>query len=137
MKRRQAAHNNVAPVRKRFAILGLAGLLSLLLAGTVVAASGSGPVADCYTNQRLTREYTAAELRSALAHMPADVREYSNCYNVIQQALLQKIGGLHGGGDSGGGGSFLPTWLIVVLAALVLAGAGFGVVAVRNRGQGA
>jgi hypothetical protein len=91
-------------------------------------------VADCYTHGgQLTGSYTAAQLRSGLATMPADIREYSACYDVLQRALLQKIGKLSGGDASGGGGSFLPVWLIVVLAMLVLGGAGFGVVALRNR----
>jgi hypothetical protein len=91
-------------------------------------------VADCQLHGRLTQSYSAAELRSALAGMPAYIREYSGCANVLQQALLAKIGKLNGG-DSSGGGSFLPTWLIVVLAVLVLGGVGFGVVAIRNRGR--
>jgi hypothetical protein len=93
-------------------------------------------VADCNTNGRLTHSYSAAQLRNALATMPADIREYSPCYDVIQRALLQKIGKLSPGGSSGSGGSFLPTWLIVVIVVLVLGGAGFGAVALRNRGQG-
>jgi hypothetical protein len=70
-----------------------------------------------------------------MATMPAYQREYSNCADVLQQALLQKIGKLKGGG-SRGGGSFLPTWLIVVLALLVLGGGGLGLWALRNRGLG-
>lgn len=105
------------------------------LPGTSAAAGLSAPVADCNTHAQLTRHYSVAELRSALATMPADVKEYSNCADVIQRALLAQLGGLHGGGGSGsGGGSFLPTPLIVVLALLVVAGAGFGIYAWRRRG---
>ena len=69
--------------------------------------------------------------------MPVDVKEYTNCADVIQQALLAEVGVLHGNGGSGqGGGSFLPTWLIVVLALLLVGGVGFGVYAWRQRGVG-
>ena len=91
-------------------------------------------MSDCYANARLTHSYTAAQLRNGLTTMPAYIREYSDCYNVLQQALLQKIGKLNPGGSSGGS-SFLPTWLIVVLAILVVGGAAFGIVALRNRGS--
>ena len=100
------------------------------------AAPAPNPVTDCQLHGALTQNYTAAQLRHALATMPADIREYSQCYQVIQQALLAKIHNLSGGASAGGGGSFLPTWLIAVLAVVVLAGAGFGAVALRNRGQG-
>ena len=135
MKRRQAAHNNVAPVRRLLAILALGWLLGLLSATPASAAGLSPPVADCQLHGHLTASYTAAQLRNGLSTMPAYVREYSDCYNVLQQALLQKIGHLKNGGSSDGS-SFLPTWLIVVLAVLVVGGAVLGIVAVRNRGSG-
>lgn len=134
MERRQAAHNNVARMRKRLVILVLGGLSGLLLAPPAWAAGLSPPVADCNTNGHLTKSYTEAQLSNGLATMPVEVREYSACYDVLRQALLNEIHGLNGGG-SGGGGSFLPVWLIVVLALLVLGGAGFGAVAWRNRGK--
>lgn len=132
MKRRQAAHNNVAPVRRLLAIVAV-GWLLCLLATPASAAGLSPPVADCQLHGHLTQTYTAAQLRHGLSTMPAYIREYSGCYNVLQQALLEKIGHLKGGTASGGS-SFLPTWLIVVLAILVLGGAAFGIVALRGRG---
>ena len=104
----------------------------LTVASPATAAGLSPPVADCDAHGRLTHNYSTAQLQSALATMPADVAEYTNCPNVIRQALLAKLGKLKGS-DGSGGGSFLPTWLLVVLALLVAAGAGFGVVAIRNR----
>jgi hypothetical protein len=133
--RQQAAHNNVAQVRRRFAILTLGWALGLLLAAPA-AAAGLTPDADCQLHSRLTQDYTVAELREGLSKRPAYQREYSDCANILQQALLQKINHLKGGDSSGGGGSFLPTWLIVVLAVLVVGGVGLGVVALRNRGSG-
>jgi hypothetical protein len=135
VRRQQAAHNNVAPVRKRLAILAAVCLTALAPAMPAVAAGLAPPVADCYAHGgQLTKTYTAAQLKNGLSTMPADIREYSPCYDTLQRALLNLIHGLNGGG-TGGGGSFLPVWLIVVLALLVLGGAGLGIVAVRNRGQ--
>jgi hypothetical protein len=121
-------------VRRALAILSLGGLLTLAGGLSAHAAGLAAPVADCYAhNGTLTHSYTVAQLRTGLATMPADVKEYSVCYDVLQRALLQKIGKLSGGDTSGGGGSFLPAWLIAVLALLIVAGAGFGAVALRER----
>jgi hypothetical protein len=99
------------------------------------AAGLSPPVEDCNAHAQLTRHYSVAQLRSALAGMPVDIKEYTDCGDVIQRALLAELGQLRGHGGSGqGGGSFLPTPLIVVLALLVVGGAGFGVYAYRRRG---
>jgi hypothetical protein len=100
------------------------------------AAAGLSPaVADCNTHARLTGHYTIAQLRTALKTMPLDVGEYTNCPDVIQRALLAEVAALRGAGGSGnGGGSFLPTPLIVVLALLIVGGAGFCVFAWRRRG---
>jgi hypothetical protein len=103
---------------------------------SAAAAGLSAPVQDCNAHGPLTGHYTVAQLRSALATMPADVKEYTNCGDVIQRALLAQLAGLKGRGGSGGGGeSFLPTPLIVVLALLVVGGTGFGVYAWRRRGS--
>src|SRR5947209_14146160 len=91
-----------------------------------LAAGLAAPVADCNAHAALTHQYSVQQLRNALATMPADVKEYTNCSDVIQRALLAQLGALHGSGGSGtGGGSFLPTPLIVVLGLLVVGGAGF------------
>jgi hypothetical protein len=104
-----------------------------MLVGPATAAGLTAPVADCVNNNgQLTHGYPAAQLRNALATMPGYLAEYSNCYAVIQRALFAKIHNL-GGGPGSGGGSFLPTWLIAVLAVLVLGGSGFAAVAIRRR----
>lgn len=103
------------------------------LAGLAAGAGLSPPVEDCNAHGQLTRHYTPQQLRTGLATMPADIKEYTNCYNVLTNALLQEVGKLHGSAASSGGGSFLPAWLIVVLALLVAGGAAFGILAMRNR----
>jgi hypothetical protein len=111
----------------------------VLAVGVFGAASASARVSkavvDCNTNTRLTHTYTEAQLRAALNTMPADIKEYTNCYDVIQRALLAEIGGIKaggGGGDGGGGSSFLPTPLLVVLGVLVVAAGTFTVIAHRR-----
>lgn len=127
-------------MRKRFVTVvvlcaAAATLHGALLTAPAAAAGLSPPVADCQANGRLTHDYSAPELRTALNTMQADVTEYSNCAAVIQQALNAKIGALHGGPGSGGG-SFLPTWLLIVLVVLVLGGVAFVTAAIRRRGRG-
>jgi hypothetical protein len=116
-------------------------VILLLCAGfagvaTPLAAAAPSPViVDCTSHNRLTQTYTVSQLRNALATMPADVKEYSSCPDLIQRALDQQLGGLHAtGGSSSSGGSFLPTPVIVILVLLLLAGAGFAVAAMRRRG---
>ena len=110
-------------------------LVVALLAAAPASARLSKAVADCNAHTRLTQTYTEGQLRTALNTMPADVKEYTNCYDVIQRALLADIGGIKAnGGDSGGGGSsFLPTPLLIVLGVLVVAAGGFAVIAHRRR----
>jgi hypothetical protein len=104
------------------------------LAGSAAGAGLSAPVLDCNDHGQLTKHYTAQQLRSALATMPADLKQYTNCYDLINHALLAQLGKLGGTGSGSGGGSFLPTWLLVVLGVLVVGGAGFGGLALRQRG---
>ncbi|HEY7294661.1 MAG TPA: hypothetical protein VH916_06450 [Dehalococcoidia bacterium] len=112
----------------------MAVLAVSLLATAPASARLTGAVADCNANTRLTQTYTAAQLRTALNTMPADIKEYTDCYDVIQRALLADIGGIKaGGGDGGGGSSFLPTPLLIVLGVLVVGAGVFAVIAYRQR----
>jgi hypothetical protein len=114
-------------------LLLVAGALLGVRVPAAVAAGVSPPVADCSAHGKLTRHYSAEELQNALATMPSDVKEYTNCPNVIQQALYAELGKVSNDGGGGGGSSFLPGWAIAVLVVLVLAAAAWGAIAVRNR----
>src|SRR5947209_5191733 len=114
-------------------LCALGALYGAVLPSPAGAAGVSPPVADCSAHGKLTRHYSVSELKNAQATMPADVAEYTNCPDVIRRALIAAIGPINGSGTGGGGGSFLPGWVIAVLAVLVLAGAGAGVMALRNR----
>ncbi len=123
-------------MRRLITILVLASSL-LVASGTAWASSGSKAVADCNAHGKLTATYTEAQLRDALSTMPADIKEYTDCYDVIQHALLAQVSGSHPGGGTGGSSgsssSFLPAWLIVVLVLLALSGLTLGAVAIRRR----
>ena len=118
----------------------LAIAAAALLAGSLAPAAlarADPAVLDCTSHNRLTRHYSAQELRHALATMPADIKEYTSCSDVLQRALDLQLGHLHARGStsSGGGGSFLPTPLLILLVVLVLVAATFGALALRRRGS--
>jgi hypothetical protein len=106
-------------------------------AGTASASAssiGAPVIADCQAHLRLTHHYTIPQLKNALATLPADVAEYTNCQQVIESALTHPGGpGSNNGAGSGSGSSFLPTPVLVVLVLLVLAAVTFGALWVRRR----
>jgi hypothetical protein len=116
-------------------ILAVAASAALLTAAPA-SAKFTAPVADCNAHTQLTRHYTPAQLTQALNTMPSDVKEYTDCYDVINRALLAEIGGIKTGAPASagtGGSSFLPTPLLILLGVLIVAAAGFGIVALRRR----
>lgn len=121
---------------RRFAPVLVACLFALVLGAPGAGAAAANPTADCNANSRLTQHYTPAQLRQALATMPADTKEYTDCYDVIQRTLLSELGQLKGSGSGGSGGSFLPTPVLIVLIVILLGGAGAATVALRRRGSG-
>ena len=123
-------------LRSRLKIALLAAVAVVLLsAPPSLAAQQTQVVADCNAHGQLTHQYSLVQLRGALATIPAAIKEYTNCYDVIQRQLLAKVAGTHdgGGSESGSGGSFLPLPVIIILAVLVLAAGGYAVLAVRRR----
>jgi hypothetical protein len=128
----------MARLRVLVVVVGLA-LLAAPTASNAAAAAPANPVADCNATGTLTHQYSVAVLQHALKTLPVDVKEYTDCYDVIQRALLAQVGGHHArstGDSHGGGGSVLPTPVIVVIVLLALAAATFGALALRRRGRG-
>ena len=74
-------------------------VLCLLVWAAPALASGQAVIKDCVRNGRLTKQYSQQEYRDALANMPTDVDEYTDCRDIIRRAQL----GL--GGTGGGGGA--------------------------------
>jgi hypothetical protein len=117
----------------------VAVLVGLALVCASPAFAGQDPViADCSANQQLTASYTVAQLQGALRTMSPTTKEYTNCYDVITRALQSELGtaGAGNGVSKASGGSFLPTWVIVVLIVLVAAAGAYAVLAYRARGTG-
>ena len=88
--------------------LRIATALALMLALAVPAlaqASGSAVIRDCTDDGQLSKTYTQKDYADALAHLPADVDEYSDCRDVISRARLGAGGGSNGGGSNGSGGA--------------------------------
>jgi hypothetical protein len=125
-------------VLRRTPTLLVLGAIALAAVPSPAAASSSA-VNDCNAHGRLTGHYTVSQLRTALATMPADVQEYTNCYNVIQSQLLSQIPGHFGNSkdspSSSNSSSFISTPLLVVLIVLVVGGGALAGVAIQRRGQ--
>jgi hypothetical protein len=127
--------------RRVITVLALACALSVAapaLAGAASGGTASQAITDCNDHGKLTQQYSSQVLRQALAQMPADVREYTDCFDVIERQLFKQLGSSSanptGTSTSGSGSSFLPTWLLVVIVLLALAAITFGALALRRRG---
>ncbi|HET8979694.1 MAG TPA: hypothetical protein VFN87_16145 [Solirubrobacteraceae bacterium] len=126
----------------RMKALTLLACASALLSGGAMGASsalaasaGANPILQECPSGRLSQAYTVAQLRHALAIMPADTKQYTSCVDVIQTAIINATHRRSGGTSGGsGGGSFLPTPVIVILALLVVAALGFAGLALARRG---
>jgi hypothetical protein len=127
-------------MRRKLRLVAVACAVAALAAvsvstGPAAAATGNAIINDCQSHGRLTHSYSLQELRHALAVMPASVKQYTSCADVINQGILTVRAGKTTG-PKGGGGSFLPTPVIVILVLLVLVGVTFGALAIRQRRAG-
>jgi hypothetical protein len=126
--------------RRVLALVCATAALGAAALGTPPAlAAGNAIINDCQANGQLTHPYTVRELRHALAVMPASVKQYTSCFDVVQNALVsarKHKGTAPASGGKGGGSSFLPTPVIVILVLLILAALTFGALATRRRRAG-
>jgi hypothetical protein len=82
----------------------LALLVALLALPGLAHASGDAAIKDCANDGKLDKTYSTSDLADAIANLPADVDEYSDCRDVLRRAQLGG-GGSSGGGSSSGGGA--------------------------------
>lgn len=83
--------------------LTLSLLLLLVLAAPAAAhASYSDLLSDCADDEQIQGHYSAGDYANALKHMPSDAKEYTGCYDVIQQAQRAAAAGTGSGSGSGG-----------------------------------
>lgn len=95
--------------RIRRLLLLLAVLPALLLAPAAALADGDAVIRDCTDDGTLSGSYSQGEYREALAELPTDVDEYTDCRDVIRSAQLGAAGGRgRGAGSAGGGGTAGP-----------------------------
>ena len=88
-------------------------IVALLALPAAAAASPSQIYDDCQDNGRLDKTYSQADYRQALADMPEDLDEYTDCRDLVRAGLagLSRSGDPSGGGAGalgGGGPSDLP-----------------------------
>ena len=91
----QVPHTLVPMIRRATTLLALLCALSLavpVLAGAATGGTPSQAISDCNSHDKLTAYYSPSVLRAALARMPSDVKEYTDCYDVIEQQLFKEIG---------------------------------------------
>jgi hypothetical protein len=83
-------------------LICLTAAVTMLLAPAAAEADGGAAVIrDCLNNGRITGHYTQTQYAQALAELPADVAEYSDCASLIRRAQLGAAGGR--GAPTGGG----------------------------------
>jgi hypothetical protein len=111
------------------------GVCSAAIPATAFAAQ-TGVLSDCNAHAQLTQQYPVGQLQTALATMGADQKEYTDCYDVIQRALLADVGRLHSGtvaSQRADGSSFPNTPLIALIGVAGFAAGALIFLAVRRR----
>jgi hypothetical protein len=125
--------------RRLLAIICAAAALGATAAVAPPApAAGNAVINDCQAHGQLTHPYTVGQLRHALSVMPASVKQYTSCSDVVQNALVsaRRHHGKLPVSTGSGGSSFLPTPVIIVLVVLILGAVTFGALAIRRRRAG-
>jgi len=96
-------------MRVRHILVSLAALC--VLGATAPAAFGSyqDVIRECYNTGSLPAgKYSRQELLQARKHLPSDIREYSDCEDLINAALAAGKRNSGGGGTGGGGSAPAP-----------------------------
>jgi hypothetical protein len=88
-------------MRLRFRIATALALLLALAAPGLAHASASAIFEDC-ADGSLDKNYSQQDYAKALANLPADLDEYSDCRSQIQRKQLGGSGSSHSGGGGGG-----------------------------------
>ena len=79
-------------------------VVTLLLAVPATAlASGETVLKDCADDEELSRTYSQAEYKKAIASIPADLDEYTDCRAIIRKAQLRHASGTSKATKTGSG----------------------------------
>jgi len=73
------------PMLRRL-LTAAAAALCLLLPASSALASGAAVLVDCSDHGHLTKIYAQKDYKQALAQMPADLKQYTDCENIIRRA---------------------------------------------------
>lgn len=66
--------------------MAILAAIGLSIAPAAAHASATTLISDCLTNGKIVGHYPLADYIQALAHLPTDVDEYSDCSDVIRRA---------------------------------------------------
>ena len=105
ISRRPRRRESATVIRAATSLLVLAVLALLALPGSAMAQS---PIADCSDDGALDRQWSNSKLRKAIDNLPTDLDEYSNCRELLTNAITS---GSDRGGNrptAGADGSPLP-----------------------------
>ncbi|MCW2990944.1 MAG: hypothetical protein JWM73_1538 [Solirubrobacterales bacterium] len=92
------------PMLRRLPAAAAVVALCLLTPVSPALASGADVLRDCNDHGRLTKEYSQREYRQALAQIPSDLKQYTDCENIIRRAQLGQP--VSPGGDANAGNPF-------------------------------
>jgi hypothetical protein len=87
----------------------LLGVLLALAMPATALGSPTGVIRDCNKDGKLDKKYSKQDLKKALKKLPSDIKEYSDCSDVIRAAIDQAGPGAAGGGGGGAGPTAGPT----------------------------
>jgi hypothetical protein len=81
----------------------ITAVLGCLLLPAAAWASGDAVIRDCTDDGVLQKHYSQQDYKDALANLPTDVDEYTDCRDVIKRAQVGGTGGSGGSGTPGAG----------------------------------
>jgi hypothetical protein len=117
-----------------------AGFMAVVVTvvSTPTAGAVSGPALNTIFKEcssgHLAGTFTVRQLQDAMTGMPTSLKQYTSCPDVVQTAIFKAAQHNRGGTvASASSGPLVPTPLVVILALLVAAAAGFGLLAIRRR----
>jgi hypothetical protein len=90
-------------IRLRHILILAAAACAFAVAAVPASANYLDVIRECYNTGQLTPgRYSRHDLKQARTHLPSDIKEYSDCEDLINAALA--AGSRKGGGAGGGGG---------------------------------
>ncbi|GAC1316809.1 MAG: hypothetical protein NVS2B9_11250 [Myxococcales bacterium] len=76
-------------------ITWLAVVIGVLALAPAASADYRQAITDCAADGQLHHQYSQSDLRQAIGHLPSSIKEYTDCYDVLNRAL-------NGGGSNPG-----------------------------------